>query len=474
MLEIWLDHRRVVLRRRTYYDLAKAETRAHILEGFIKALDVLDQVISIIRQANSKEHAAQELIEKVGLTQKQANAVLELRLYQISNLEVLKVTDEYNALLQKISEYNEILSSDEKVNQLISEDLESLKNIYKKDRLTDMTDTDVELVDESLIPNDPALVMITNDDYIKRVLPDDFKEQHRGGAGVVGMVMKDQNDAFKVIEPAKSHDHLIIFTNFGRCYWTKVWHLPDTGRRSKGKPIVRVLDNIKEGEEVKAVLTVSDFEKQAHVLMCTKNGIVKKSALSVYSNPRKTGVQAINIDDGDELISASIVYDENEVMIFTHKGMAVRFNETDVRSMGRVSRGVKGVRLKDHTDYVVGCTIVESDDQQVLVVTENGYGKRTCTTDFRKTSRGAGGVRSIITSERNGSVVSAILVRESDSMIVVTEKGQVVRSPIREVRTMGRSTQGVTLMSLKSGDKVKAAQNIPEELTREVENDNEE
>ncbi len=456
----WIDHRIEVIRRRTRFELAKAEARAHILEGYLKALDHLDEVVKIIRASANRDAARNELMMRYGLSEKQSNAVLDLRLYQLTGLESEKIQAEYNELLQKIAHFKAVLASEEMVKDIIREELEDVRKAHKSERKTKIVAAEGEFQMEDLITDEQVVITISNDDYIKRMPIDTFREQRRGGAGVIGMEMKKEADILKNIYVASTHDYLLIFTTLGRCYWTKVWQIPETGRRTKGRPLINLLEDLRENEKVAAILKVRNFEEEASILLATLKGVVKKTELSAYSNPRRKGVFTLNIDEGDELIAARMAKTGQQIMLFTRNGMAVRFDESLVRSMGRVARGVRGITLKNEKDKVVGCEVV-TPDQAILVVCENGYGKRSKVDDFRQTNRGGVGVRSIITSERNGMVVSALSVTDTDSVLLMSQMGQAVRIPMRDVRVMGRSTQGVRLVTLKEEeDFVVGAQKI--------------
>ena len=448
----WIDHRIEVIRKRTRYELMKAEARAHILEGYLKALDHLDEVVRVIRASSNRESARTELMVRFGLTEKQSNAVLDLRLYQLTGLEAEKIDAEYKELLEKIAHYKAVLASEGLVRGIIREELEELKKGHKSERKTKIVAAEGEFAMEDLIADEQVVIAISNDDYIKRMPIDTFREQRRGGAGVIGMEMKKEADILKNIYVASTHDYLLIFTTLGRCYWTKVWQIPEAGRRTKGRPIINLLEDLQENEKVAAVLRVKNFEETgASILLATMKGVVKKSELSAFSNPRRKGVYALNIDEGDELIAARMTHPAQQIMLFTRSGMAVRFDESLVRSVGRVARGVRGVTLKNQEDKVIGCEVV-TPEETILVVCENGYGKRSKVDDFRQTNRGGVGVRSIITSERNGRVVAALSVTDSDGVLLMSAAGQAVRIPMRDVRVMGRSTQGVRLVNLKEED----------------------
>lgn len=460
-ISAWIDHRIEVIRRRTRYELAKAEARAHILEGYLKALDHLDEVVRIIRASSNRDTARTELMTRYGLSERQANAVLDLRLYQLTGLEAEKIEAEYKELLEKIANYKAILASEALVRGIIREELEDLKKGHKSERKTGIIAAEGELAMEDLIADEQVIIAISNDDYIKRMPIDTFREQRRGGAGVIGMEMKKEEDVLKNIYVASTHDYLMIFTSHGRCYWTKVWQIPEGGRRTKGRPIINLLEDLRENEKVAAVLRVKNFDEEgASILLATMRGVVKKTELSAFSNPRRKGVYAINIDEGDELIAARMAHPIQQIMLFTRNGMAVRFDESLVRAVGRVARGVRGVTLKNTEDKVVGCEVV-TPEESILVVCENGYGKRSQVDEFRQTNRGGVGVRSIITSERNGMVVAALSVTDTDGVLLMSQSGQAVRIPMREVRVMGRSTQGVRLVNLKDdSDLVVGAQKV--------------
>ena len=312
---------------------------------------------------------------------------------------------------------------------------------------------------EDLIPDEPVLITISEDDYIKRMPVDTFREQRRGGQGVIGLEMKKEADTLKDIYVASTHDYLMIFTSFGRCYWLKVWQIPEAGRRSKGKPLINLLEDIQPNEKIAAVLRVKDFEEQAYILLATRQGVVKKTELSAFSSPRRKGVYSINIDEGDEVIAARLTKEGQQIMLFTKNGMAVRFDQSQVRPVGRVARGVKGASLRNTDDAVVSCEVV-SGDEALLVVCEHGYGKRSKVEEFRQTNRGGVGVRSIITSERNGRVVGAISVSDTDSVVMMSNAGQTLRISMNDVRVMGRSTQGVRLVNLPETDLLVAIQRL--------------
>lgn len=459
MISAWVDHRIEVVRRRTRFELAKAEARAHILEGYLKALDHLDEVVKIIKASESKEDAKNQLVARFSFSDKQAGAVLELRLYQLTGLEKEKLENEYKSLLERIDYLRSLLADEKLVRGVIKDELEDVKKRHRSDRATKIIAAVGELNVEDLIADEPVIITVSEDDYVKRMPIGTFREQRRGGQGVIGMDMKKESDVLKNVYYASTHDYLVIFTSFGRCYWLKVWQIPEAGRRSKGRPLINLLEDIQKDERIAAVLPVRDFSEEAAIALCTKKGIVKKTKLDAFSSPRRKGVYAINIDEGDEVISALLTKKEDQLMLFTHNGMAVRFDEDQVRSVGRVARGVRGATLRGEDDRVVSCEVVSPEDS-VLIVCEHGYGKRSRVSDFRQTNRGGVGVRSIITSTRNGKVVGATTVSDQDSVVMMSNVGQTVRISMKDVRVMGRSTQGVRLVNLTKGDHIVAIQKL--------------
>lgn len=452
MIAAWVDHRIEVVRRRTRFELNKAEARAHILEGYLKAIDHLDDVVKIIRASDNRDMARHELMNQFLLTEKQANAVLELRLYQLTGLERDKINEEYQELLKKIEYYKAVLASEALVRGIIKDELLDIQKNHRSERRTQIIAAETEMEMEDLIANEQVIITISQDDYIKRMPVDTFKEQRRGGQGVSGSQLKRQEDVIKGVYVASTHDYLLIFTNLGRCYWLKVWQIPESGRKSKGKPLINLLEDLRPEEKIATVLKVSSFDSDACILMATRKAIVKKTKLSEFSHPRRKGVWGITIDDGDELVAAHLVHDQQQVMLFTYQGMAVRFDQSQARSMGRATRGVKGATLSEEKkDYIVGCEVVNGNET-ILVVCENGFGKRSEVDEFRQTKRGGKGVRSIITNERNGNVVGALCVTDEDGVIMMSSKGQTVRISMSQVRVMGRNTQGVKLVNLKEGE----------------------
>ncbi len=459
MISVWIEHRIEVIRRRTRYELNKAEARAHVLEGYLKAIDHLDEVIRVIKSSDDRDAARTELIQRFTFSERQANAVLDLRLYQLTGMERDKIQGEYDELLQRINYYRSVLASEAMVRDIIKEELLEIQQKQKSPRRTQIIPAEGEMDTEDLIPNEPAIITISEDDYIKRMPIDTFKEQRRGGQGITGIQLKKETDALKGFYIANAHDFLLILTNLGRVYWLKVWQIPDVGRRSKGKALINLLEDLRPDERIATILRVESFESECGVVMATQRGVVKKTLLKEFSNPRRKGVWALNIDEGDQVIAARLVHQDQQIMLFTRNGMAVRFDQTKVRSMGRLARGVKGVTLRDEDDLVVGLETVNGDET-LLIMCEHGYGKRSRVEDFRQTNRGGVGVRSIITSERNGKVVAAVCVSDDDSMVLMSGGGQTIRFRVRDMRVMGRNTQGVRIVNLRDDDKIVATQKL--------------
>lgn len=463
MISSWLEHRIDVVQRRTRFELNKAEKRAHILEGYLKAIDHLDVIVKMIRESVSKEVARDSLVEKFSLTHAQANAVLELRLYQLTRLESDKIQEEYQTLLKRIAYFRSVLADELLVRGIIRDELLEIRKVASDSRRTVISPQEGEFNVEDLIPDEPVIITISEDNYVKRMPIDLFRQQKRGGQGVTGFDLKKESDAIKGLYVAMMHEYLLILTNLGRCYWLKVWQLPEGERRAKGKPLINLLEDIQPEEKIASILRTKEFSEEVYLLFATRNGIVKKTEMSAFSNLRKKGIRALEIDEGDELISTRLVYGNKQVMLFTAQGMAVRFDHTKIRPMGRTARGVKGVTLKDTKDHVVACEVVEGNET-IVVVCEHGFGKRSLVEDFRQTNRGGKGVRSILTTERNGKVIGAAVIKDGDELMLMTSQGQTLRIGMQDLRVMGRATQGVKLVNVREGDHLLVMEKIEEQL----------
>ncbi|QLC50271.1 DNA gyrase subunit A [Methanolobus zinderi] len=450
MLRIYLDHRIDVIQKRTRYQLKKAEDRAHILRGLKIALDHLDEVISLIRSSKDVETARSGLIENFGLDEVQARAILDMRLQKLTGLERQKIEDEYNELIKLIAELNEILASDERKYEIIVSELKDLKERFGDERRTSINGTVEELEDEDLIPDEEVVVTITNSGYIKRLLLDTYSKQRRGGKGIIGMDIKDE-DFVTDIFVASTHDYILFFTNQGRVHWQKVYGIPEGSRQSRGKAIVNLLE-LGEGEVVTAMIPVSEFVEDNYLFMATRKGTVKKSQLSDFSNPRKGGIIAMKLDEDDALLNVALTDGSRELVMVSSHGKAIRFSEEDVRSMGRAARGVRGMKL-EADDSVVSLDIVDNE-AALLTITENGFGKRTLFEEYRTMRRGGRGVITIVTSLRNGPVINVKSVKDDDEVMLTSSEGIIIRIPVKDIRIQGRNTQGVKIMNVRTDDKV--------------------
>jgi len=450
MLDLYIEHRKEIVIRRTKYDLKKAQDRAHILEGFKIAISNIDKIISIIKKAKSPDEAREELIDKFDLSERQAQAILEMQLQRLTGLERDKIEAEYLELIKKISYYKSLLESEKKILQVVKEEILEIKKKYGDERRTqivaEVTDFDVE----DLIAEEDVVITISHTGYIKRLPVSAYRKQRRGGKGVTGMEAKEE-DFIEHLFIASTHEFMLFFTNMGRVHWLKVHEIPQAGRVSKGKAIINMLELAKD-ERVTAFVPVKEFKEGSFLFMVTKQGLIKKTDIHAYSNPRKGGIIGIGIKPQDELIQVLLTDGKQEILIATKDGKAIRFNESDVRDMGRGAKGVKGVTL-DKKDVVIGAQILRKD-ASILTVTINGFGKRTDMDEYRVQSRGGKGVINIKTSDRNGEAVSVLSVTDKDEIMLITEGGMVVRCSVKDLRETGRSTQGVRLMRLDPKDKV--------------------
>ncbi|GMU93999.1 MAG: DNA gyrase subunit A [Candidatus Hydrogenedentota bacterium] len=461
MIYHYIQHRAVIVRRRTEFDLAKAEARAHIVEGLLKAIDHIDEVIEIIRNSADPEIARDRLMERFQFTHIQANEILAMRLRRLTGLEREELEKEYADLLKQIEAFKRILSSERTILAEVRKEILEVKKKYGDPRRTQILGERSEFSVEDLIADEEMVVTVSNLGYIKRVPVAAYRKQKRGGKGVTGMETKEE-DFVRDLFVASAHQYMLFFTNKGRVYWRKVHELPKASRTARGRAIVNVL-NLTGDEVVTACLPVRDLDEEGKfVFMVTEKGIVKKTDLTAFSNPRATGIIAIDLDKDDTLIDVQITSGEDNILIATYLGMSIRFPESDVRPMGRAAHGVIGIRL-DQGDRVIGMSIA-GDDKTVLSVTENGYGKRTQVGEYRLQHRGGSGIINIKTSERNGNVVAMMTVDDSDDIVCVSTDGIVIRTSVKDIRTIGRNTQGVKVMTPTLGAKVSAvARAVPEE-----------
>ncbi len=449
----YVRHRAEIVERRTRFDLEKAEARAHILEGLLKAIDHIDEVIAIIRQSRDTEEARARLMNRFEFSEAQANAILSMQLRRLTGLEREELLKEYTDLLKEIERLKYILSSEKTILAEVRKEIIAVKDKYGDARRTEILDELGEFRVEDLIADETMVVTVSSQGYIKRLPVNTYRKQRRGGRGITGMDTKDE-DFVNDIFIASAHQYMLFFTNLGRVYWRKVHELPKASRTARGRAIVNLL-NLGNDERVTAFLPVRDLnEPGKYVFMVTRKGIVKKTALHAFSNPRTAGIIAIDPDKGDELIEAQITSGHDNILIATHNGMAIRFPEKDVRPMGRTARGVIGIRM-DEGDYVVGVSLAH-DDLTVLSITENGYGKRTKVGEYRLQHRGGVGIINIKTTERNGRVVGMLTVDDDDEIVLVATDGIVIRTPVKDIRVIGRNTQGVKVMTPQPGAKVSA------------------
>jgi len=450
MMQSYLDHRREIVRRRTLYDLMRAEEKAHILEGLMIAVDRIDEVVALIRASETPDVARTGLMQKFGLTEVQARAILDMRLQRLTGLEREKLVSDHKELTELIKKLKTILASEANILAEITKGLLEMKEKYGDARRTEILTEEGEFEIEDLIADEDMAVSISHSGYIKRLPVSTYRKQRRGGKGVTGMETKEE-DFVEHLLIASTHQYLLFFTDRGRVHWLKVHAIPRGGRLSKGRAIVNLLE-VEPGEQVTAFLNVREFEENKFVFMATERGVVKKTALSAFSNPRRAGITAILLDEGDRLIETLMTDGNSSVLLATERGQSIRFTETDARPMGRATRGVRGIALAKG-DRVVDVA-APGEDETVLVVTENGYGKRTKFAEYRLQHRGGRGIINIKTTARNGRVVAVKHVRDMHELVIMTAQGMVIRSPVKEISVIGRNTQGVRLISLSEGDKV--------------------
>ena len=450
MLEAFITHRKDVVTRRCIFDLKKAEARAHILEGLKKALDQIDAVIATIRASKEASIAQQNLISQFGFTEKQAQAILEMRLQRLTGLERQKIIDELEEINKQIAWLKKVLASTEEIYKIITEELMEIRESFGDARRTKIEKSAEEFQDEDLIAKEDMIISMTYSGYIKRISPDEYRLQRRGGKGLKGAETREEDFVWRIFS-ANTHTTILSFTDRGKMYWTKVHELPFGSRTSKGKAINNVIQ-LSSGESVRAILPIEEFNEQNNIVMLTENGTIKKTSLEQFSRPRPSGLIALTIDLGDNLIDAKISNGKQDIFIVTKQGMSIRFDEEDVRAMGRNARGVRGVTLSEG-DKVIGMEVIDKESKEtVLMVTANGYGKRTSMEEYRPQNRGGVGLITQKTSDRVGELVSARMVADTNQVLLTTNQGQSIRIRCAEISTLGRNTQGVKLMDLKEGE----------------------
>ncbi len=457
MLSCFIGHRVEVVRRRTQFDLTKAEERAHILEGLITALDDIDNIVQKIKQSKDADTAKSVLMADYSLTEIQSKAILEMRLQKLASLEQVKIKDEHKDLLELIIELRSILDSEERVKGIIKDELSEIKDKYADERRTEISmedDDDICIAD--LIEEEDVVVTVTHAGYIKRLPVDTYRNQGRGGKGIIAATTKD-DDFIEHLFISSTHSNVLFFSNKGQVYWLKVYEIPVGSRQAKGKAIVNLL-RLGKDEYIRAFVPVQEFDDQHYLIMCTRNGTVKKTSLEAFSRPRKGGIRAVSVNEGDALIDVVMTDGNMNIIIATKDGMAIRFAESDIRPMGRSAAGVRGISLKGD-DIVIGMVRAE-DEKTLLTVTENGYGKRTDVSEYRFIKRGGVGVKNIICSERNGNVSAIRSVTDDDEIMLISQNGIIIRTPVRNISAIGRATQGVRLMKMGQDDRLVDAAKI--------------
>lgn len=464
LIHYFVEHRHEVIIRRTKFELRKAEERAHILEGLIIASDNIDEVIKLIRASKSPDEARDKLIERFNLSEIQSRAIVEMRLRQLTGLEQDKLRAEFEELMKTIADLKEILENEDRRMSIIKEELLEIKSKYGDDRRSVIEYSANEMRIEDLIPDNEVVVTISHAGYIKRTSLSEYRVQNRGGVGSKGSQTRDK-DFIQELFVATNHNYLLVFTEKGKCFWMRVFEIPEGGKTSKGRAIQNLI-NIEQDDKVMAYINTQDLKDEEYIknnfiIMCTKKGVIKKTTLESYSRPRTNGINAITIREDDQLLEAKITNGTNEIMMALKSGKAIRFNEQDVRSMGRTASGVRGIRLTDEKkDEVVGMICVEDETANVMVVSENGYGKRSVISDYRITKRGGKGVKTINISEKTGQLISIKNVVDEDDLMIINKSGIVIRLKISGLRVMGRATQGVRLINLKGNDTIAAVAKI--------------
>ena len=463
LIKHYVEHRHEVVTRRTQYELNEAEKRAHILEGYLIALDNLDEVINLIRNSRDPEIAKTGLMENFKLSEIQAKAILEMRLQRLTGLEREKIQKEYDEIMELITKLNEILEKEELRMGIIKDELMELQDRYGDDRRTDIVHSAEDFSAEDMIPNEEMVITFSHQGYVKRTQLSEYRTQGRGGVGAKGAGSKD-DDFTEHLFVGMTHDYLLIFTEFGKVFWKKVWQLPEGGKTSKGRPVQNLI-NIEPGDKVRAIIDVHDLKDEDYInnnylIMCTEKGTIKKTSLEAYSRPRTNGINAITINDGDRLLEIKLTNGDNHIIIGKRTGKVVHFHESDVRPMGRTAAGVRGVALEGEDDRVIGMVCVNRQEANLLVVSEKGYGKRSPIEDYRITKRGGKGVKTINITEKTGNLVAIKEVIDSDDLMIINKSGITIRISVEDLRVMGRATQGVKVIRLNDNDEISSVEKI--------------
>jgi DNA gyrase subunit A len=471
LIRHYVDHRVVVVTRRTEYELREAEKRAHILQGLLIALDNLDAVINLIRSAKDPEAAKTGLIEQFSLSEIQAKAILELRLQRLTGLERDKIVKEYDEIMAFITDLRDILSNETRKFNIIKQELSDIRERYGDERRTKIEYAAEEFSDEDMIADEEMLITISHQGYIKRTPLQEYRTQTRGGVGARGVKTKD-DDFTEHLFSATMLNYLLIFTEYGKLFWLKVYEVPEGSKNSKGRPIQNLIST-ESGDSIRAVINVKtlsddDYINNNYLIMCTEQGTIKKTLLEAYSRPRQNGIIAITVHEGDRLLDVALTNGDNDIIIASSAGRAVRFNETGVRPMGRTAAGVRGINLNDPANKVIGMVCINREDAQLLVISENGYGKRSPVEDYRVTKRGGKGVSTMNATEKVGKLVAIRTVTEQDDMMIITRNGIAIRMSVTNIRQTGRNTQGVKLIRLNSTDEISSVTRILKEEEDEV------
>ncbi len=462
ILNVFLSHRKTVIIRRTIFDLEKAKARAHILEGLKIALDNIDEVVKIIRASSNDAEAKESLQNRFGLSVIQSQAILDMRLGRLTGLQRDKLEAEYQELLTLIAELEEILKSEARLNEIITEELLEIKEKYATPRLTDIEDSYDDIDIEDLIPNEPMVVTITHNGYVKRVPIKSYEKQRRGGKGKVAVTTHD-DDFIERFFVTNTHDTLMFVTNMGQLYWLKVYRIPEGSRTAKGKAVVNLI-NLRPDEKIMEIIPTTDFDESKSLAFFTRNGVVKRTSLSEFSNIRSNGVRAIVLDEADEIVTAKITNVNSQfLMVFTSLGQCIRFDIEKTREQGRSTRGVRGIKFKHDSDFVVDANVVDNIEQELLTVSEKGIGKRTTVEEYRETNRAGSGVISMKLSAKTGSVVGAVLVDEAQDLMILTSIGKMIRVDMQTIRKAGRNTSGVIIVNVDAKDKVVSIAKCPKE-----------
>ena len=463
LIHHFVEHRHEVVIRRTRYELAEAEKRAHILEGLLIALDHLDEVIKLIRGSNTPEEARDGLMTQFALSEIQARAILDMTLRRLTGLERDKIKDEYAALMEQINYLKSILADEGLRYQIIKDELTEIRDKYGDERKTEMVHSSAEMNTEDFIEDENVVITISREGYIKRTSLTEYRRQGRGGKGSLGSNSRDE-DFIEHLLIASNHNYMLFFTEAGRCFWLRVFEIPEGTRTSKGRAIQNII-NIPKEEKIKAYIKLISLKDQEYlannfIIMCTAKGTIKKTSLEAYSRPRANGINAININEGDTLLEANLTSGSSEIVMALKSGRAIRFNESTVRPMGRTATGVRGITLENDQDEVVGMISIDDPETTVLVVSEKGYGKRTDIDDYRVTNRGGKGVKTISITEKTGKLVAIKGVTDNEDLMIINKSGIIIRIAVSELRTMGRATQGVRLITLKGDDEIASVAKI--------------